>query len=56
MGLLLVRLEGQAIAEFWALPDQLGMFKQLGDAHHEPELSTTGLTDGPPMVYITFNH
>jgi predicted ester cyclase/uncharacterized protein YndB with AHSA1/START domain len=29
-GLLLVRLEGQAIAEFWAQPDQLGIFKQLG--------------------------
>jgi predicted ester cyclase len=41
-GLLLVRLEGQAIAEFWAQPDQLGIFKQRGDAHHEPGLQPPG--------------
>jgi predicted ester cyclase len=29
-GIILVRLEGQQIAEFWAQPDQLGLLKQLG--------------------------
>lgn len=29
-GLLLVRLEGQRIASFWAQPDQLGILRQLG--------------------------
>ncbi len=29
-GIVLVRLEGQRIAEFWAQPDQLGLLKQLG--------------------------
>ena len=29
-GLLLVRVEGERIAEFWAQPDQLGLLKQLG--------------------------
>jgi steroid delta-isomerase-like uncharacterized protein len=29
-GLLLLRLDGERIAEFWAQPDQLGVVKQLG--------------------------
>jgi predicted ester cyclase len=29
-GLVLVRLAGEQIAEFWAQPDQLGLLKQLG--------------------------
>jgi predicted ester cyclase len=29
-GMLLVRLEGERIAEFWANPDQLGVLRQLG--------------------------
>jgi predicted ester cyclase len=29
-GLLLLRLEGERIAEFWAQPDQLGVLEQLG--------------------------
>ena len=29
-GMLLVRLDGQRIAEFWAQPDQLGLLTQLG--------------------------
>ena len=29
-GMLLLRLDGDRIAEFWANPDQLGLLKQLG--------------------------
>ena len=36
-GLLLVRLDGERIAEFWAQPDQLGILKQLG-----AQISTPG--------------
>ena len=38
-GLLLLRMEGERIAEFWAQPDQLGMLKQLGG-----QISTRGST------------
>lgn len=29
-GLIMVRVQGEQIAEFWAQPDQLGILKQLG--------------------------
>ena len=29
-GMLMVRVQGSRITEFWANPDQLGIFKQLG--------------------------
>jgi predicted ester cyclase len=38
-GLLLVRLDGERITEFWAQPDQLGLLKQLG-----AQISTPGST------------
>jgi predicted ester cyclase len=37
-GLLLVRLQGERIAEFWAQPDRLGILQQLG---------ARVVTDGP---------
>ena len=35
-GLIMVRVQGEQIAEFWAQPDQLGLLKQLGAQMQPP--------------------